>query len=761
VPVPANDFPLSWSLRMSIPARLTYLLLFAIHGSCAFSAVFAEPPEPGSPEQDTLAQTLYEASADSVVVISVADREGDQRGMGSGFVIDEEGLIATNLHVIGRSRPIVVQTKSGVELPVERIHAFDTSLDLAILKVKRPDPSLKAIALSERTQPAPGESIVVLGNPQGLKHSVVSGILSGTRRIDSRNMLQLAIPVEPGNSGGPVLNRQGEVIGIVTMKSNVTDNLGFAITVDHLKALLEQPNSVSLDQWLRIGSLDDSRWEPMFGGRWSQRGGRILVDQPGNGFGGRALCLVRQPPEKVPYEISVQVKLNELDGAAGIAFLGDGNFRHFGFYPTSGKVRVTKFDGPTVYQWEVLHEAASAKLRKLDWNHLKVRVEFDQFECFLNDELVFRAKYDAARYPGVSRYGLVKFRHSSAEFKQLDYGETVPDHAPPAERMEQVEEMLAALPSRKEVVDEQLSPLTDDAELARAILKGKAAQLKREAAELERLAEDVHLRRVLGRLSQELEQEEGDLLRGCLILAQLDDEQLELEPYLNQFEALAAQLSETVAEDASDQEKFAALDRFMFEQTGFHGSRTDYYERANSYLSRVIDDREGIPITLAVVYLELAQRLNLKAEGVGLPGHFLIRAQPKGEASYLVDCFEGGKKLSREDAETRVAEVRGAIPTDDDFLAVDRDSILSRILQNLMGIAEQANDLPSLLRYYEAMVRLDPDSPQLQGMRALLLHETGRNSQALAQLDWLDENMAAEIGVQRLAQMREYFQRGQ
>jgi glycine/D-amino acid oxidase-like deaminating enzyme len=86
--------------------------------------------------------------------------------------------------------------------------------------------------------------------------------------------------------------------------------------------------------------LDEGRWEPMFGGRWSQRGGRILVDQPGDGFGGRALCLVRQAPERVPYELSVQVKLHQEDGAAGIAFLSDGNFRHYGFYPTSGKLRV-------------------------------------------------------------------------------------------------------------------------------------------------------------------------------------------------------------------------------------------------------------------------------------------------------------------------------------------------------------------------------------------------------------------------------------
>src|SRR2546425_367548 len=83
---------------------------------------------------------------------------------------------------------------------------------------------------------------VVVGNPHGLKYSVVSGVLSGKREIDGRAMLQLAMPVERGNSGGPVVDRDGKAVGILTMKSAVTENLGFAVAVNSLKPLLTKPN---------------------------------------------------------------------------------------------------------------------------------------------------------------------------------------------------------------------------------------------------------------------------------------------------------------------------------------------------------------------------------------------------------------------------------------------------------------------------------------------------------------------------------------
>src|SRR2546423_365690 len=82
------------------------------------------------------------------------------------------------------------------------------------------------------------------------------GLVTGTREIDGRTMLQLAIPVEPGNSGGPVLDMNGRVLGVVTMKSAVTQNLGFAVVASSLKTLRDKPNPAPIDRWLTIGAID-------------------------------------------------------------------------------------------------------------------------------------------------------------------------------------------------------------------------------------------------------------------------------------------------------------------------------------------------------------------------------------------------------------------------------------------------------------------------------------------------------------------------
>ena len=137
-------------------------------------------------------------------------------------------------------------------------------------------------------------------------------------------MIQLAIPLEPGNSGGPLLDLFGRVQGLLTLKSAVTENLGFAMPINALKPLVKKPNPIPMAKWLTIGALDPDEWTVLFGARWRQRAGRILVDGPGSGFGGRSLCLWKAPP-KVPYELAVSVKLGDESGAAGLVFHSDGD----------------------------------------------------------------------------------------------------------------------------------------------------------------------------------------------------------------------------------------------------------------------------------------------------------------------------------------------------------------------------------------------------------------------------------------------------
>ncbi len=226
----------------------------------------AEEPTPAQATQQTNApaqtadeqptasvsvEELVDAVRKSIVVITYSGRDGKREGLGTGFVVAPDGLIATNLHVIGEARPISVETNDGRRHEVAAIHASDRMADLALLRIAAE--GLTPLELADSDSLKQGQPVVAVGNPHGLTHSVVTGVVSGEREIDGRKMIQLAIPIEPGNSGGPLMDMQGRVYGLLTMKSAVTANLGFAVPSNRLKPLLEKPNPISMERWLLIG----------------------------------------------------------------------------------------------------------------------------------------------------------------------------------------------------------------------------------------------------------------------------------------------------------------------------------------------------------------------------------------------------------------------------------------------------------------------------------------------------------------------------
>ena len=165
--------------------------------------VHAADAVPAKPVDDPSIAELAERVAKSVVVVTHTGRDGKQAGLGTGFIISPDGLIATNLHVIGEARPILVRLNDGKEYPVTAVHATERKMDLAVVRIEAK--GLPALDLGDSDALKQGEDVVAIGNPLGLKHSVVSGIVSGRREIDGMPMIQLAIPIEAGNSGGPLL----------------------------------------------------------------------------------------------------------------------------------------------------------------------------------------------------------------------------------------------------------------------------------------------------------------------------------------------------------------------------------------------------------------------------------------------------------------------------------------------------------------------------------------------------------------------------
>ena len=708
-------------------------------------------------------ETIAEQTRPCLVSISATGREGRSVGIGTGFVVDPGGLIATNLHVIGDARPVHVEMSDGRKLRVIAIHASDRKMDLAVIRVA--EKNLPALEMGDPDKLKKGAPIVVMGNPHGLKNSVVSGVNSSTREIDGRTMLQLAIPIEPGNSGGPVLDRQGRVHGIVTMKSLVTDNLGFAVDIRMLKTLLAKPNPVPIDRWMTIGTIDARDWTALFGARWRQRGGRIIVEDAGTGFGGRSLCLSTQPLPAVPYEISVAVRLDDEAGAAGLVFHADGKHRHYGFYPSNGKIRLTRFDGPDVFSWKILHDQPIAAYRAGEWNTLKIRIEKDKFLCYVNDQLALTSQ-DQGLTTG--RVGLAKFRDTHAQFRRFQIGNQLNKASVSPEITKRLNQLIDELPRLEAILAPQLAPLQEHAGETRNLLRRQAEELQSRAAELAKLSADIHVRSIAHQLNQIFPDLAGkpakptgkaDLLKAALLIAVADEEEIDVTSYIRLVERMAGDIRKTYPQDAPEQDRLKALDKYLFVDNGFHGSRFDYYHRANSYLNRVIDDREGLPITLSLLYMELGHRLDLTIRGVGLPGHFVVQHVHADGESQLIDVFNEGKRLSREDA-IKLAAEHSNQPFQDSYLAPVSDrQLLARMLNNLLGLAQQKEDKEAMLRYVELLMALDSHSVQNRGMRAILRFETGRKQAAVADLDWFLDEQPDNLDLDRIRQMRDYFAR--
>lgn len=600
-------------------------------------------------------EALTARARDSVVVISHFGRQGKEEGLGAGFVISSNGLVATALHVIGEARPVSVRLANGKEYDATEIHAWDRKLDLAIIRLEAK--GLSPLPLGDSDDLKQGASVIAIGNPLGLEHSVVQGVVSARRDFEFGEMIQLAIPIEAGNSGGPLLDLEGRVHGILTMKSSLSRNLGFAVPVNALKALLDRPNPVPITQWLTLGSLNRRQWTPLFDARWRQKNGQIHVEGMGKGFGGRSLCLSEAATPKAPFELGVAVRLDDESGAAGLVFGSDGGDKHFGFYPTAGQLRLTHFQGPNVFSWTILETLPSEHYRPGDWNHIKVRVEDDKLFCYVNEHLLIEAaNVDIPE----GKVGLAKFRDTRAAFKHFEVGLSV---SPPAE---------------------------EGNSLAR-----QAEQLEQEAARLRRLASAQHRTNVQNELVRTLSdpEEKIDLFHAALLLAKLDDPEVDVAFYRRQLNSMADDLRAQLQKDTP---AIDTLIKYLFTDNGFHGSRTDYYARANSHMNDVMDDREGLPIMLAVLFLELARRIDLPdVTAVAAPGHFMVKYKDQ-----LIDVFNGGERISHNEAE----QIIGAPLLDIYLKPPTKREIILRMLRNL----QNSGSLADAARYRPLIEALSP-----------------------------------------------------
>jgi regulator of sirC expression with transglutaminase-like and TPR domain len=407
----------------------------------------------------------------------------------------------------------------------------------------------------------------------------------------------------------------------------------------------------------------------------------------------------------------------------------------------------------------VLEEKPSDHYHPGEWNYLKVRVEKDKLQCFVNDELAIES---TDRTLGSGKVGLAKFRQTQAQFKQFQLAASIPPHSLPDEKAQQIAAIVDKLPAIEHLTAESLVPLAEASSAGVEALRKRSQELRRRAEELERIAAEVQGRAAMAELARLAGPmaEKVDLLRAALTIARLDEDEVDVEAYVQQVERIAKDIRAKLPEKADNAATLAALNQHLFTENGFHGSRFDYYNRANSYLNRVIDDREGLPITLSVLYLELAARLDLKMEGVGLPGHFIVRQIRVDGEPQLIDVYEGGKLMSRADAEQKIRESTGEPAAEEHFRPVTERQILQRMLGNLLGVAQGKQDKEAMLRYLEAMIAIDPELARERGLRAIVQFETGRRDAAVTGLEWFFEKKPAGVDLDQVRQMQEYFRTG-
>jgi len=206
---------------------------------------------------------------------------------------------------------------------------------------------------------------------------------------------------------------------------------------------------------------------------------------------------------------------------------------------------------------------------------------------------------------------------------------------------------------------------------------------------------------------------EVDLGEASLLVAAEEYPGLDVRGYLVRLDEMGCSLRLRLEEEPRPERAVMALNRYMFHELGFRGNTEQYYDARNSYLNEVLDRRTGIPLSLSMVYMEVARRAGLEVEGVGLPGHFVVRIQTSSRP-LLVDPFHGGTLLTEKDCQERLDRIFGGkVKLEPKMLRpCRRKDMLERMLRNLKAIYLRDQDVDRALRVVDLIVRIQPGSAE-------------------------------------------------
>jgi len=228
-----------------------------------------------------------------------------------------------------------------------------------------------------------------------------------------------------------------------------------------------------------------------------------------------------------------------------------------------------------------------------------------------------------------------------------------------------------------------------------------------------------------------------DLARAALLIALDEYPGLDFSAYLERIDLFAERVLSRLNFDASERpmEAIESINCELFETEGFRGNEVDYYDPRNSFLNEVLERRRGIPITLSILYMEVARRVGLKIEGVGMPGHFLVKCRHNG-VEVFVDAFARGEILLEEGCERKLTRLHGgSFRFNRSYLdAVNRDQILTRMLHNLKAIYWNQQNYTKALGVIEKILLLNPTAASEIRDRGFVHYRLNQLSPAIK--DW-------------------------
>ena len=233
-----------------------------------------------------------------------------------------------------------------------------------------------------------------------------------------------------------------------------------------------------------------------------------------------------------------------------------------------------------------------------------------------------------------------------------------------------------------------------------------------------------------------LDEEAFPLDRAALVLALEEYPNLDVQAYLRRLDTLAARAQVLVGEDRTAINVIESINEVLFVQEGLRGNDEDYYDPRNCYVNEVLDRKLGIPISLSVIYMEVAKRIDFSMKGIGFPGHFLMK-HIANDRDIVVDAFNVGRIMTSNDCQELLDKTyNGTVSMNPSLLQpMEKRTILTRMLYNLKGIYTQKEQFQKALSAIDGILLLNPGTPSEVRDRGLLYMQTSLFAKALADLE--------------------------